>query len=295
MSDANFSNNSSTNGWFTEEIQKIMYGFGDSKHALKETAESIETVLKEQLIQLLNALFEVAAKRNSKTIGMKDFLFLLRHRPVKLKRFYEYLVVSGRGFKKLAKEVDVTKDTESEFCDTSIEAGNKEMNSALAYLQHIDPSGNLLCAVTTTKFADDTNKERKERMDRMTTAMNLLEYKEYHKIKSTSFQKIQHAGKFKDWLLKDSPNPEVTLSAKTWSTLCFFAHETIAEIVDLAFIVRRDNTVGHEQITWSRSMKPLQTAEVMEAIRRFNNTNNSFSTLFGRKAVSPTSYRLLAL
>jgi hypothetical protein len=42
-------------------------------------------------------------------------------------------------------------------------------------------------------------------------------------------------------------------------------------------------------------MKPLQTAEVMEAIRRFNNTNHSFSTLFGRKAVSPTGYRLLAL
>ena len=50
----------------------------------------------------------------------------------------------------------------------------------------------------------------------------------------------------KDWLLKDSPNPEVALSAKNWSTLSFFAHETIAEIVDLAFIVRRDNTVGHE-------------------------------------------------
>jgi hypothetical protein len=60
------------------EIQKIMYGFGDSKHALKETAELIETVLKEQLIQLLNALFEVAAKTNSKTISMKEFLFLLR-------------------------------------------------------------------------------------------------------------------------------------------------------------------------------------------------------------------------
>ena len=107
--------------------------------------------------------------------------FVVRHRPVKLKRFYEYLVVSGRGFKNMAKEVDVTKDTESEFCDTSIEAGNKEMNSALAYLQEIDPSG-YLHRVTTTKFADDAIKERKERIDRMTTAMNLLEYKEYHKV-----------------------------------------------------------------------------------------------------------------
>ena len=108
--------------------------------------------------------------------------FVVRHRPVKLKRFYEYLVVSGRGFKNLAKEVDLTNDTESEFCDMSIEAGNKEMNSALAYLQHIDPSGNLHSMVTSIKCADDAIKERKERIDRMTTAMNLLEYKEYHKV-----------------------------------------------------------------------------------------------------------------
>ena len=108
--------------------------------------------------------------------------FVVRHRPLKLKRFYEYLVVSGRGFKNMAKEVDVTEDTESEFSDTSIEAGNKEMNSALAYLQHIDPSGYLHSVVTSIKFADDAIKERKERIDRMTTAMNLLEYKEYHKV-----------------------------------------------------------------------------------------------------------------
>lgn len=60
------------------EIQKMMYGFGDSKYSLKETAELVEKIVKEQLIQFLNALSEVAVKINSKKIGIKEFLVLLR-------------------------------------------------------------------------------------------------------------------------------------------------------------------------------------------------------------------------
>jgi hypothetical protein len=56
----------------------MMYGFGDSKYSLKETAELVEKIVKEQLIQFLNALSEVAVKINSKKIGIKEFLVLLR-------------------------------------------------------------------------------------------------------------------------------------------------------------------------------------------------------------------------
>lgn len=63
---------------FILEIQKMMYGFGDSKCPLKETAELVENILKEQLIQFLNLLFEVAATIESKKIGVREFLILLR-------------------------------------------------------------------------------------------------------------------------------------------------------------------------------------------------------------------------
>ncbi len=56
----------------------MMHGFGDSKNSLKETAELVEKIVKEQLIQFLNALSEVAVKINSKKIGIKEFLVLLR-------------------------------------------------------------------------------------------------------------------------------------------------------------------------------------------------------------------------
>lgn len=63
---------------FNLEIQKMMYGFGDSKSPLKETAELVEKIVKEQLILFLNLLFEVAAKIESKKIGVREFLILLR-------------------------------------------------------------------------------------------------------------------------------------------------------------------------------------------------------------------------
>ena len=136
-------------------------------------------------------------------------------------------------------------------------------------------------------------------------------------------------------MLKDSPTPEFALNATAWSILSYFAYETVAQIVDLAFIVRRDNTAGqvsdavqrntvprvspanadllkvrldlkkksisfqtkfpYSQPTWSNSIKPLQTSEVTEAIRRFNNIHNSIFVPFRRNGVPPPGHRLLAL
>ncbi|KZS17907.1 putative Transcription initiation protein SPT3 [Daphnia magna] len=78
MPAADVNENSSSTGWYTSEVQKMMHGFGDSKHPLKETAELVEKIVKEQLIQLLNMLLEVSAKINSKKIDVKEFLILLR-------------------------------------------------------------------------------------------------------------------------------------------------------------------------------------------------------------------------
>lgn len=44
--------------------------------------------------------------------------------------------------------------------------------------------------------------------------------------------------------MEGSPIPELTMTAKAWDILSFFAYETVAQIVDLAFIVRRDNEAG---------------------------------------------------
>lgn len=313
MPAADVNENSSSTGWYTSEVQKMMHGFGDSKHPLKETAELVEKIVKEQLIQLLNMLLEVSAKINSKKIDVKEFLILLRHNPVKLRRFCTYLQVTE--FKKYAKEDDGSKDI-VDF--TEFPTDNQKLQSALAFLQYIDPSCYLCNVADPTKpspLLDDTFRERNERIERMTSAMDVQQYLEYTKAKCTSFKRNQPSGKFQDWLLKDFSAPDVAMNATTWSILSYFAYETIAQIVDLAFIVRRDNTAGQvndavernvvprvspanadlSKPTWSNSMRPLQVAEVTEAIRRFNNTHNSMFAPFRRIGVPPPGNRLLAL
>ena len=56
----------------------MMYGFGDSREPKKETVELVESILKNQLISFLGLLSETAAKIDSRKVGVKEFLILLR-------------------------------------------------------------------------------------------------------------------------------------------------------------------------------------------------------------------------
>lgn len=74
--------------------------------------------------------------------------------------------------------------------------------------------------------------------------------------KSTSFRRTQPTGKFQEWLLKDSPTLESMMSVKAWSVLSYFAYETVAQVVDLAFIVRRDHSAGEINDAVERNIVP---------------------------------------
>ena len=60
------------------EIQNMMHCFGDSPQSLKETVELVEIIVKEQLNHFFELLCETAINRDSKKIGVKEFLILLR-------------------------------------------------------------------------------------------------------------------------------------------------------------------------------------------------------------------------
>lgn len=46
------------------------------------------------------------------------------------------------------------------------------------------------------------------------------------------------------------------MTTKAWDLLGYFAYETIAQIVDLAFIVRRDNATNHVADAVQRNATP---------------------------------------
>lgn len=182
-----------------------MYGFGDSREPNKETVELVEKILKDQLIMFLQLLSDTAAKIDSKKIGVKEFLILLRycrvpfyiyiwkwrtlikiiilinrHSPVKLRRFCKYLQVTD--FKKLVDPTDGDKIVDDELSQFQTES--KKLQNALAFLQHLDPTGYLVSVADPTRpspLLDESMMERNQRIEIMTTSMDIAQYKEYTK------------------------------------------------------------------------------------------------------------------
>lgn len=73
-------------------------------------------------------------------------------------------------------------------------------------------------------------------------------------MKACSFKRNQPTRKFQDWLLQGSS--EVPMTSKAWDILSYFAYETVAQIVDLAFLVRRDNEAGQSADPIERNTVP---------------------------------------
>ncbi|XP_033611635.1 transcription initiation protein SPT3 homolog [Cryptotermes secundus] len=83
-----------TKGYFVAEIQSMMYGFGDARSPLLESANLIETVVQQQQWAIVSQAADVAALRGAKCIGPEDILFLLRKDRIKTHRLLKYLGTS---------------------------------------------------------------------------------------------------------------------------------------------------------------------------------------------------------
>ncbi len=260
----------------------MQFGFGDSPKPLVATTELIEKIVKEQLVLILDLLCETAMTRESSSIGIEDFLFLLRHSPLKLRRFCHYLQV--RDMKKaLSKENKGNVVRELELTSIDNRTETKDLTHALKFLHHIDPTGYLSSVADPNRdcpLTDDQFKERVSRIDHMTISMDISQYLEYSKVRlsnpfhfqyfsmcitirlqarQSSFGRQQTSTKFRDWILHDTPIPDVNTNAKTWDFLSYLAYETVGQIVDLAFIVRRESTAaGPSRDTIERNMAPRQ-------------------------------------
>lgn len=108
------------------------------------------------------------------------YIDIIRHNPVKLRRFCTYLQVTD--YKKLMETEGGDKDA-TDFSEFQPES--KKLQAALAFLQQIDPSGYLSSVADPTKpspLPDDSLKERHQRIESMTSAMDVQQYLEYAKV-----------------------------------------------------------------------------------------------------------------
>ena len=110
------------------------------------------------------------------------FVWFFRHKPVILRKFCKYLQITN--FRKL-KGLDTESKDNVEFEWDQIQSDSKQLQDALNFLQHLDPSGYLVSVADPTKpspLLDESMIERNTRIESMTTTMSVEQYCEYAKV-----------------------------------------------------------------------------------------------------------------
>lgn len=217
---------------FAAELQSMMFSLGDARRPLHETAVLVEDVVHTQLINLLQQAAEVSQLRGARVISAEDLLFLMRKDKKKLRRLLKYMFI--RDYKsKIIKGLDEDDLLEEKLSGSS--STNKRQKIAQDLINSIDQTGELLAMFEDNEL-DDVKQERMERAERQTRTMDSAQYAEFCESRQLSFSK--KASKFRDWL--DCGSMEIKPNVIAMEILAYLAYETVAQLVDLALLVRQD-------------------------------------------------------
>nr|XP_038032152.1 transcription initiation protein SPT3 homolog isoform X1 [Anas platyrhynchos] len=216
---------------FTPELQSMMFSLGDARRPLHESAILVEDIVHTQLINLLQQAAEVSQLRGARVISAEDLLFLMRKDKKKLRRLLKYMFF--RDYKsKIVKGIEEDDIIEDKFNSNNT---NKRQKLAQDFLNSIDQTGELLAMFEDDEI-DDVKQERMERAERQTRMMDSVQYAEFCESRQLSFSK--KASKFRDWL--DCSSMEIKPNAVAMEILAYLAYETVAQLVDMALLVKQD-------------------------------------------------------
>uniref|UniRef100_A0AAY4CHL4 SUPT3 protein n=1 Tax=Denticeps clupeoides TaxID=299321 RepID=A0AAY4CHL4_9TELE len=219
---------------FVPELQSMMFALGDSRRPLHETAALVEDIVHTQLINMLHQAAEVSLLRGARLITAEDILFLMRKDKKKVRRLLKYM--QFRDYKsKLLKMVDDEDPVDSDKYSSG--TVNKRKKLFQDFLGSIDQTGEFL-SVLEEDDVDEVKQERMERLEKQTRAMDATQYSDFCESRQLSFSK--KASKFREWL--DCSTLDVKPNAVSMEILSYLAYETVAQIVDLALLVKQDMT-----------------------------------------------------
>lgn len=264
---------------YIAEIRQMMHGFGDSSEPLIESARLIENVVLCQMRAIVNKACDVANRRGGNTVSIEDFLFLMRKDKIKLQRLLKYLEL--KDFKSTVHKVLDTDTSETIVENEFLENPKKDKPSYYNFLNLIDNTGTLLGNGSTV---DRVKQNRCIRAEMMSRKMDEARYIEYSKARNVSFAN-KNRYKFSDWVSSDG---DISISKQGYVILGYLAYETVAQIIDLAFIVRQDQSKIHGdavdrlrlshfnpytykpyQHSKGNVIKPITPSEINEALRRY--------------------------
>ncbi|XP_064487555.1 transcription initiation protein SPT3 homolog [Ornithodoros turicata] len=249
--------NTALSAWAVADIQRMMHGFGDSRKPLLESARLVESILSQQMKSLLQQAAEVSVLRGAKVVGLEDILFLTRKDKVKLARLVRYLelksfqgsVIPSMGVDEDAAAAVVGVESVGD-SKSPVVPRVKRTKLCRDFLSTIDQTGELVSVFTDPVF-DEVKHERDVRAEAHTRCMDQAQYLEYSNARCSSFCGKTKTGKFREWLLKDL-HSDIRLHSTALELFSYLAYETVAQIVDLALLVKKDSkSLPGDPLSWS--------------------------------------------
>ncbi|NXV41240.1 SUPT3 protein, partial [Uria aalge] len=197
------------------------FSLGDARRPLHESAILVEDIVHTQLINLLQQAAEVSQLRGARVISAEDLLFLMRKDKKKLRRLLKYMFF--RDYKsKIVKGIE-----EDDLLEVSKYSSNLNQRNKIWQILLTNSCWNKVHHVLLL-FC--------QRAERQTRMMDSVQYAEFCESRQLSFSK--KASKFRDWL--DCSSMEIKPNAVAMEILAYLAYETVAQLVDLALLVKQD-------------------------------------------------------
>ncbi|CAH1125135.1 unnamed protein product [Ceutorhynchus assimilis] len=213
---------------YYHEISSMMYGYGDSHEPNPDTVRLVENIVSKQLRMIIN---EALKYWDNETLKGQDLVFLLRHNKYKMQRFIRYIE------KKEATKKSVAQSN-SEIPIVEVEP-EKSKNNLIQFIEKIDETGEFM----DLSEVDEVKLERQIRADRTSQDIDEKKYLEFQKARCASFKSISQG--IKQWI---DPQDQLTFEPDALEVLAYFANQTVAEIVDLALLVKEDAKSGTDPL-----------------------------------------------
>lgn len=258
---------------FYNEISMMMFGFGDSHTPNPETVRLVENIVQSQLRLILQ---EALKYSKGEVFNGEELVFLMRRNKYKMRRFIKYLQI------KILKTKMGNKDN---VIETDIAEPPK--HELMKFIEKIDETGELS---TFTEF-DEIKYERMIRADRISVSLNEEKYLKYAKARQVSFlHKSILGGKGEKLIQWIRPNMNITLRNNGLDVLTYYAYETVAQLMDYAFLVRLDAKRTNDPL--SNLSGFYYNSTMFNGDHRFSGSNKDYSRIYsGQPPFSPNEIK----
>lgn len=259
---------------YVDEIQTMMYAAGDCRRPLTESAAIVEEIIFKQMIWFIHRAQTACESRGEQYLDAEDLIFTLRAHPTLLSRIIQKLKAKDFSLQ-TAKSDDADVPVVAAAVEDGDEDEDKEETPAIGaiaeekgrrlkfckkVLEKIDPTGQLMLTVF-DEAGDPGKAERLRRIAAYTASMDADEYVRFSEARQVSFTKslpnapfartgpggCASVRKLREWLFGSDPffaNSNYKPTPITMEILNILAYETLATIMDCAFLVKQESALA---------------------------------------------------